>query len=267
MVTMPVGLNQLLSLVITAGSLPEPFKVSDLVSRDFIVIEATKIYKQKINLVARLDSETGPLIIKLFGWRNPLHFLLSPTMPSRAEISWRIANCLIDAGVRTPEPLFVYTLRKYGFTYDNFYISRSVEQHQSLRQYLKSEPDLTHAETVVIDLANNLSNLHEAGILHRDLTPGNVLIDNQDKTYLVDLNRTKVCSRLTYSQRLRDLAKLNFKYSQPHLEQPLVEAFFHVYGHEANSGTDWMAGYQKKRQHLLNHRRRKAALKRLRFNK
>lgn len=264
---MSAGLNQLLSSLVTAGILPEPFTVVDLVSRDFLVSRASKIYKQKINLVARLDSETGPLVIKLFGWRNPLHFLLSPASPSRAELSWQTANRLVEAGVRTPEPLFVYTQRKYGFIFANLYISRCLEQHQSLRQFLNSKPDLAQAEMVIVDLAKNLSNMHEGGILHRDLTPGNVLIDNQRKTYLVDLNRTIVCSKLTVSQRLRDLAKLNFKYRQPHLEQPLVEAFFQVYSRETNQAGDWVKSYGEKRQQLLNYRRRKAVLKRLRFNK
>lgn len=264
---MSAGLNQLLSPVVTAGILPVPFTLSDLVSRDFLVSRASKIYKQKTNLVARLDSETGPLVIKLFGWRNPLHFLLSPASPSRAELSWRTANRLVAAGVRTPEPLFVYTHRKFGFIYANLYISRSLEQHRSLRQFLKSKPNLAQAKTVIADLAKNLSNMHECSIVHRDLTPGNVLIDNQQKTYLVDLNRTVVRSKLTISQRLHDLAKLNFKYRQPHLEQPLVEAFFQVYGRETNQAVDWVRGYREKRQQLLNYRRRKTALKRLRFNK
>jgi len=264
---MSAALNQLLSPVVTAGILPVPFTVSDLMSRDFLVSRASKIYKQKTNLVARLDSETGPLVIKLFGWRNPLHFLLSPTSPSRAELSWQTANRLVEASVRTPEPLFVYTHRKYGFIYANLYISRSLEQHRSLRQFLNSKPDLAQAETVIVDLAKNLSNMHRGGIFHRDLTPGNVLIDNQQKTYLVDLNRTVIRSELTISQRLYDLAKLNFKYRQPHLEQPLVETFFQVYGRETNQAVDWVRGYREKRQQLLNYRRRKAALKRLIFNK
>ena len=264
---MSAGLNQLFSPLVTSGILPKPFKVSDLVSRDFLVSRASKIYKQKINLVARLDSESGPLVIKLFGWRNPLHFLLSPVSPSRAELSWQTANCLVEAGVCTPEPLFVYTRRKYGFIYANLYISRSLEQHRSLRQFLNSKPGLAQAETVIVDLAKNLSNMHRGGIFHRDLTPGNVLIDNQQKTYLVDLNRAVVRSNLTISQRLHDLAKLNFKYRQPHLEQPLVEAFFQVYGRETNQAVDWVRGYREKRQQLLKYRRRKAALKRLRFNK
>ena len=267
MIAMSAALNQLLSPVVTAGILPGPFSISDLVNRDYLVSRASKIYKQKTNLVARLDSETGPLVIKLFGWRNPLHFLLSPAVPSRAELSWRTANRLIEAGVRTPEPLFVYTRRKHGFIYANLYISRSLEQHRSLRQFLNSKPDLAQAETVIIDLAKNLANMHAGGIFHRDLTPGNILIDIQQKTYLVDLNRTIVRSKLTVSQRLRDLAKLNFKYCQPQLEQPLMEAFFKVYGRETNQAADWVRCYREKRQQLLNYRRRKAALKRLRFNK
>jgi len=260
-------LNQLFSPVLTAGRLPPGLAIHDILSKDFLLTQATAIYKQKVNTVVRLALEEQPVVIKLFGWRNPLHYFLSPGMLSRAWLSWQTANSLLQAGVRTPEPRFVYTIRKKGFIQSNVYITNSLEQHYSLRKFLNSKPAIHDARKVIKDLAISLARMHEAGIFHRDLTPGNILIDEKQQTYLVDLNRTAIRSTLTVSQRLRDLAKLNFKGKQPQFEQPLVADFCDFYATECRSQVDWLNGYWEHRRQLLVYRRRKAALKRLKPGK
>jgi len=260
-------LNQLFSPVLTAGSLPPGLDIHEILSKDFLLTQATSIYKQKVNTVVRLTLEEQPVVIKLFGWRNPLHYFLSPGMLSRAWLSWQTANALLRAGVRTPEPCFVYTSRKNGFIQSNVYITNSLEQHYSLRQFLNSKPAIDDAKKVIEDLAVSLARMHEAGIFHRDLTPGNILIDEKQQTYLVDLNRTVIHSTLTVSQRLRDLAKLNLKGKQPQFEKSLVGAFCDFYANECRSQVDWLNGYWERRRQLLVYRRRKAVLKRLKPGK
>ncbi|MEE9466398.1 MAG: lipopolysaccharide kinase InaA family protein, partial [Candidatus Neomarinimicrobiota bacterium] len=201
---------------------------------------AQQAYKQKINLVCRVDSAKGPVVVKWFGWRRPGHYLLSPLFAGRAVTSWRIARTMSDLGVRTPEPLFVYSQRVRGLIRENIFICRAIHPHQTLRVYLQSNAPQADKLAAVIDLAGSIARLHTGGIIHRDLTTANFLVGDNAQVYIVDLNRARRLGRLSRQIRLEDLARLNFATGDD-LETELTTAFFEEYG--SGGDYDWIAAY------------------------
>ncbi|MFH1852990.1 MAG: lipopolysaccharide kinase InaA family protein [Candidatus Neomarinimicrobiota bacterium] len=249
-----------------SGQWPAPLLPVDLLDRNALEKRAVKIFDRRPNLVAEIESSLGPIVVKLFGWRSRIHYFLSPLMPSRAALSWRTARALRQAGSRTPAPIAVLTDRCLGLIQTNLFVCAAIRPHVTLRKFLKSGPEESAVLTVFADLALSLARMHNAGILHRDLTTGNFLVDSVGQVHIVDLNRARVLRRLTVRQRLNDLAKLNFghRYNE---NQVLVTGFFTVYGNESAVAGDWEAGYRRARRKLQRYRRGKAALKRLFFKK
>lgn len=248
-----------------AGKIPGDRSLTDISNSQWLLNNAEKTYKRKINIVARLASGDGQFLVKVFGWRHWIHRVLSPFMVSRAWQSWRVARALIAAGVGTPAPRYVFTGRCCGFITSNLYISDYITGHRTIRRYLKSGPPEEQARQAVRNCARNVAHMHSAGIMHRDLTPGNFLLDQDLNIYLVDLNRARIRRRLSYRQIIRDLAKINFG-AYADKRQILIEEFMGIYAPASPyPRRDWLADYHQYRQGLLRRRRLKRKLKKLGF--
>ncbi len=248
--------------IFSEGELPTPLRLGDLLDRKRLAKLARQVYKQRTNLVCRVDTDRGPAVVKWFGWRHPGHYLLSPTFPGRAVTSWRIAWALRALGARTPEPLFVYSRRLRGLIQENIFICRAIHPHQTLRSFLESNAPLDQKLAAVTDLAGSIARLHSGSVLHRDLTTANFLVTSNAEVYLVDLNRAQQVDRMSRRQRLQDLARLNF-HTGDDLESRLVEAFFGEYSSTDTAATDWVADYRRARGRLLNRKARKRRLRQL----
>jgi tRNA A-37 threonylcarbamoyl transferase component Bud32 len=170
---------------------------------------------------------------------------------------------LEQVGAATPSPLFVYTRRCLGFVRENYLITAAIHPHQRLRMLLKSDAPVELMERVVSELALIIARMHNEGILHRDLTSGNFLVNEAGQVYLTDLNRARHMGRITIRQRLKDLARISFSAKDAALPSRLAQTFFRVYGTETSEEAKWEEEYWNYRQHRLKKRRQKLRLKRL----
>lgn len=150
-----------------------------------------------------------------------------------------------------------------GFVQDNFFISSAIHPHQRLRTLLRSEAAIEHIEKAVSNLAVSIARMHDGGIMHRDLTSGNFLVDKEGRVYLTDLNRARHRDHLTDHQRLRDLARISFTMSDDTKTTRLAKTFFQAYGVESSKEANWEQGYWEYRQQRLKRRRLKLRFKRL----
>ena len=154
---------------------------------------------------------------------------------SKAARSWRAALAVAGAGVATPEPLvWIESRQPEG---PSFFVSRRLDDFLEARYYFRaleagneeeSYPDLDPGR-VITQIARAIRRLHDAGIWHRDLSIGNVLLvgirdEGPDQVFVIDLNRARVTSRLTTSQRTRDLCRLRI--FRPDLQERFLEAYW-----------------------------------------
>lgn len=219
-------------------------------------------YKHPTNLLIRIDTDIGPVVLKHFGWRSPIHFYLSPAFHGRAATSWRIARRLQSLGARTPEPLYLYSRRARGFIYENFFITAAIHPHQSLRNFLLDAAIIDdHKLMVIADLAVSIARMHNGGIIHNDLTTANFLVDDQEQVHIIDLNRAKVYRRPSLTMLCADLARLNFESTDGRLDNVIREKFFEVYGEEMGGGHRWVDAYIAARAKLIRARKNKTRLR------
>jgi 3-deoxy-D-manno-octulosonic acid kinase len=115
------------------------------------------------------------------GWRM--------TRPWR---EWHILQRALKAGLPVPEPIAACACRS-GLWYRAALITAYLEDTEMLTQRLQREklpPESWH------NLGLLVKRMHAEGIRHADLTSDNVLIDSQNRFYLIDFDQARVMNQI-----------------------------------------------------------------------
>jgi 3-deoxy-D-manno-octulosonic acid kinase len=121
-------------------------------------------------------------IIHLF---NKQYYLRTQGLRCRKE--YELFRLVRNLGVNAPEPLvFVYSGLVF---YRAWLITREIQGARSLAEI--SINDSERAKSVMAALINQVEILIDNNILHVDLHPGNVLVDDDDKIYIIDFDKAK----------------------------------------------------------------------------
>jgi tRNA A-37 threonylcarbamoyl transferase component Bud32 len=137
---------------------------------------------------------------------------------SKARRSLAAARALAQAGLRTPAPVAI--IESSASNGPAFYISLAQPHDFELRYFLRARNAASDAEAfpgvdgraLLAELGRLARRMHEAGIWHRDLTSGNVLVrwraGGECELYLLDLNRARLGKTPSISERLRELGRM-----------------------------------------------------------
>jgi len=171
---------------------------------------------------AQVETEAAPIAVAVKQFRNQGlgRRLERKIKGSKAQRSWRGALALMRAGVATPDPVLLIESRQAAGP--SFYVSKRLTGFVEARYYFRSletrterldYPDIDPNRLMEL-LGRSIRRLHDAGVWHRDLSIGNLLLMPSDDSegemtvYFIDLNRARTDRRLTVSQRTRDLCRL-----------------------------------------------------------
>ncbi len=179
-------------------------------------------------------------IVKEFTPRG-IDKLKSVFLPSKALKAWRGSWALIEAGIDTPLP--VAFLEKYSrFSLDHaLFLAVAVPDADEVRTLLRSLQG-RDLDALIQGLANLAQKCHGAGILHRDLSDGNVLVrwSARKKGFdpavfvVLDTNRVRFQKRIGRIRGTKNLIRLGI----PRLNQ---REFLRTYlGPKKWAGTLWI---------------------------
>lgn len=170
------------------------------------------------NLIVKPYLRGG--ILRFFNKRTYLKFSSSSKF-LRAKHEFNVLQNLSKLGINCPEAVCYLWIGR--FFYKNWLVTREIVNSQTLAQLAVSNPDL--ARSTMISVVDQVALLIKHNIFHEDLHPGNVIIDQQQKVYLIDFDKAQKVSisidvlRDQYIQRWR---RAIHKYDLPEF---LVEAF------------------------------------------
>ena len=138
--------------------------------------------------VARLEG-IGSVVIKYYRRGGAIRYLIKQRYlklgKTRCQIEYELLQKVRSLGINAPEPIaFAYRGR---FFYQCWLVTREIKHHQTLAQISRSNEE--QARMVMKEVVKQISMLIKNKILHADLHPGNVIVDNQNQVYLLDFDK------------------------------------------------------------------------------
>jgi len=80
----------------------------------------------------------------------------------------------------------VVTIYDFGQHEGNFYIAMEYVDGPSLKKLLEEDLDLAKVIDIAIQICEGLNEAHQAGVVHRDLKPVNILINKKEQVKIAD---------------------------------------------------------------------------------
>lgn len=169
-----------------------------------------RVFRCKVNFA----SHEQDLFFKQYLYRSPLDFLKHIFRPSRARRAASAATMLARHGLSTPEVVAIGRLKIAGLCIKTFVITRSLENAKDLYDCISDifQGQAMQRRKFFTDLGTTIGTMHNAGIFHGDLRPGNVMARRQDgkwQFYFLDNERTKKFAKLPEKLRLKNLVQIN----------------------------------------------------------
>jgi serine/threonine protein kinase len=163
--------------------------------------------------VVRLSPEEGrtvEIVIKKFRTLG-VDKLKSFFLASKAQKAWRGSLALVDAGLGTPLPVAYLEKRKGVFLQQSYFLSEYISGMAEIRGLFR-ELSSGALDELLEELACCLSRCAEAGIDHRDLSDGNILVQKvpgrQNRFFLLDTNRIRCKKRVGTLRGIKSLIRL-----------------------------------------------------------
>jgi 3-deoxy-D-manno-octulosonic acid kinase len=146
--------------------------------------------------VAIADIEgIGSVVVKYYTRGGLIRYLLKRTYlrlgKTRCQIEYELLEKVRGFGVNAPEPI-AYAYQGSLF-YKGWLVTREIKQQKTLAELSCADKD--HAHMVMKDLIDQVSTLIKNNIFHVDLHPGNVLVGNGGRVFLLDFDRACISRR------------------------------------------------------------------------
>ena len=122
----------------------------------------------------------------------------------------RVSEYLRERGVRTPEVLALHWKRGKGGGVHGWILTREIPEALNLAQWIRSGGWAIRQERrrLLELVADALAGFHRAGGVHRDLNLGNLLLEQNRRIFILDLDRATIRAPLTLGQRASNLLRL-----------------------------------------------------------
>jgi hypothetical protein len=167
------------------------------------------------NSIWALDWRDKSFAVKAFGvpW-GIRKWIYGGPRASKARRSFENASALVALGLHTPRPIGYAEFGSQLCLLKSFYVSEHLPASSGvfpLRDVLL-DPYRADREDILLAFGQYTCTLHDLGVLHRDYSPGNILVVNSDapsqyRFELLDLNRMSF-GALSLQQRMHNLRLL-----------------------------------------------------------
>ena len=176
-----------------------------------MLTQGATVYEAR-NLIKVLRAPDGTLLnVKRYHRPSPLNALVYSTClrKPKGRRAFDYPPRLLAAGIETPEAVAYIEERRFGIIGYSYFISIQCAYRHRLYDVLDMKPgDYTPLAEA---LGRMTARMHEAGILHRDFSPGNVLwdraADGSFRFSVVDINRMRF-GRVTLAEGCAGFARL-----------------------------------------------------------
>jgi len=175
------------------------------------------------NDIYRFERFGRRLAVKRFVNEGPWKKVAYRFATSKARRSYEGSEALRRAGLQAPQPLGWLEERDGPWLRESYFLCDYLDVVHEARS-ISNEPGVDWRPLVRL-IARSIARMHEAGILHLDLTPGNLLFVDvggpEWELHFVDNNRMRF-GPVGFAAGMRSLL-------QPAIEGPLAEPYLEAY--------------------------------------
>jgi len=129
--------------------------------------------------------------------------------PSKAKRAYEYALKLLQLDVNTPAPIAYIEQYKAGMLTYGYFISVYEKDYLDIRNLMDGTQD---DQNLLRELASYISDFHKKGILHLDMSPGNILYKktkNQTLFTLIDINRMQFLPIISVENKYNSFKRIS----------------------------------------------------------
>lgn len=167
------------------------------------------IYKER-NILKSYSIDGYDIVVKRFKKPHLINRIAYTFFrSSKAKRSYEYALKLLELGVDTPAPIAYIEQYKCGLLTHGYLISIYEKEYSIIRDLMDGiqiDDDLLKA------LALYIANLHQNGVLHLDISPGNLLykrVGDDVQFTAVDINRMQFINDISTEMRYKNFNRLS----------------------------------------------------------
>lgn len=219
--------------------------------REYFKDSSDSIHKAR-NEIKILEFKNQKLVVKAFKIPNFINkivytFFRGTKAKKSYENSIRISSFV-------PQAIGYIEFRKFGLLSDSYFISEQFEYDFTIREVIL-DADFKDRENIFREFAKFTYQLHEDGILHKDYSPGNILIKQDENSYefkIVDINRMEF-KDLNYDDRLKNFSQLWVKNSDLKI---IVDEYSALMNKDSKTSLEKAVYYSQKHKDRKNFKKR-----------
>lgn len=121
----------------------------------------------------------------LFGKLVKDHYLFTGWEKTRSYQEFQLLNTLIEAGVNVPKPIAAKAVKR-TFCYQADLLSEKIPNARDLVAILQEQ---SLPKEIYQKIGNEIRKMHAAQVNHTDLNIHNILIDDNDKVWIIDFDK------------------------------------------------------------------------------
>jgi 3-deoxy-D-manno-octulosonic acid kinase len=154
-------------------------------------------------------SDLGSMVIKHYRRGGLIRCIIKQSYfkwgKTRGQKEYELLQKARSLGISTPEPI-AFAYHGHIF-YHAWLVTREIKQHKTLAKLSLSNEKRTRF--IMENVIEQVSKLIKNKILHVDLHPGNVIVDNRDRVYILDFDKGRLFHGKNTSLQNRYLNRWN----------------------------------------------------------
>jgi 3-deoxy-D-manno-octulosonic acid kinase len=151
----------------------------------------------------------GSIVVKYYRRGGLIRYIIKQSYlrwgKTRGQKEYELLQKVRSLGLSAPEPI-AFAYRGCMF-YKGWLVTAKIKEHQTLADLSFSNENRTLK--IMKEVTRQISILIKNGILHVDLHPGNVIVDNHDRVYILDFDKGHLFHGKNASLRNRYLSRWN----------------------------------------------------------
>lgn len=134
------------------------------------------------------------------------HYWFTSWEQTRSLQEFNLLKVLIESGVNVPRPIAARAVKK-GFTYQADLLSERIPNAKDLVSILQES---LLSEVMYQKVGQEIAKMHNVNVNHTDLNIHNILIDDQEKVWIIDFDKCRQEASGDWKQSNLDRLKRSF---------------------------------------------------------